>query len=209
MKRGKLVAAFNQDHFFVVVDLPQLDLDDFTVCGLHMAADKAGLDGQFAMAAVDQHQQLYAPGAAMVKERVQRRANGPAGVENVVHQNDVATGNVKADGAGNHNRPNIAGRKVVAVEVDIENPGIDGGLLDAANQVTQTLRQGNSATLDTHQPQVLTAVVFFDDLVRQPNQRALDFRCRHDAGFFPQHWSRSGFCFAHNCSGRMIRGLRY
>ena len=42
------------------------------------------------MTAVDQHQQLYAPRTAMVKERIQRRAYGSAGVENIVDQNDVA-----------------------------------------------------------------------------------------------------------------------
>ena len=35
-----LIAAFDQDHFFVVVDLPQLDLDDLAGCGLHMPTTK-------------------------------------------------------------------------------------------------------------------------------------------------------------------------
>ena len=125
-----LFVAFDQDHLLVVVDLPQLDLDDLAGCGLHVPADETGLDGQLAMTAVDQHQQLYAPRTAMVKERVQRRAYGSAGVENIVDQNDVAPGNVEADGAGNDDRPNIAGGKVVAVEVDVENSGIDRRFLD-------------------------------------------------------------------------------
>ncbi len=94
---GRLVGAFDQDHFFIVVNLPQLDLDDFPGGRLHMAADKAGLDGQLAMAAVDQHQQLYAPRPAVVKKRVERRAYGAAGVENIVDQDDVAAGNIEAD----------------------------------------------------------------------------------------------------------------
>ena len=161
------------------------------------------------MAAVNQHQQLYAPGTAVVKESVQRSADGSAGVENIVDQNDVAVRDIKADGAGNYDWPNVTGGKVIAVEVDIENSGVDRRFLDSADEVTQALRQRYPATLDAYESQVLTAVIFLDDLVRQPNQRALDFRSRHDAGFFPQHWCRSDFCFAHSCSGRMIRGLKF
>jgi hypothetical protein len=68
--RKILIGAFDQDHLFVVIDLPQLDLDDLASGGLHMAANKAGLDRQFSMPAVDQHQQLYAAGPAVVKERI-------------------------------------------------------------------------------------------------------------------------------------------
>ena len=53
------------------------------------AADEPGFDGQFAMAAVDQHQQLHARRAAVVEQRVERRADGAAGVQHVVHQDDV------------------------------------------------------------------------------------------------------------------------
>ena len=57
--------------------------------GLHHAADVAGLDGQLAVAAVDEHQQLHARRAAVVEQRVQRGAHGAAGVEHVVHEDDV------------------------------------------------------------------------------------------------------------------------
>jgi hypothetical protein len=202
-----LIGAFDEDHFSSPSISRSLTstISRAVVCTCRPT--KAGLDRQLAMAAVDQHQQLYAPRPAVVKERVQRRAYGSAGVENIVDQNDVAAGDIEADGAGNDDGANIAGGKVVAVEVDIENAGIDRRFLDTADQVTQPLRQGHPATLDADQPQVLTAIVFLDDLVRQPNQRALDFRCRHDAGLFPQHRYRTDLCFAHKCSGRMIRGL--
>ncbi len=57
--------------------------------GLHRAADECGFDRQFAMAAVDQHQQLHARRAAVIEQRVERGADGAAGVEHVVHQDDV------------------------------------------------------------------------------------------------------------------------
>src|SRR5579859_6969684 len=152
--RVRLISAFDQDHFFVVVDLPELDLDNFPGCGLHMASDKTGLDGRLAMATVNQHQQLYSPRAAVVKESVQGSADGSAGVENIVDQNNVAAGDIKADGAGNYDRPNITGGKVVAVEVDVENAGIDGRLLDGADEVTQALRQGYPRRLMPTSPRI-------------------------------------------------------
>src|ERR1700735_2716453 len=70
-----LIAAFDEDHFLIVVDLPQLDLDNLSRGGLPVAADKTGFNRQLAMAAVDQHQQLYAPWASVVKKRIQCRAD--------------------------------------------------------------------------------------------------------------------------------------
>ena len=57
--------------------------------GLHHASHEARFDRQFAMAAVDQHQQLHPRRPAVIEQRVERGANGPAGVEHVVHQDDV------------------------------------------------------------------------------------------------------------------------
>ena len=111
-----LICAFDEDHLFVAVNLLQLDLDNLAVGGLHVPADETGLDGQLAMAAVDEHQQLYPPRPAMVKERVQRCPYGSAGVENIVDENDVAAGDIEADGPGDDDGANIARRKVVAVE---------------------------------------------------------------------------------------------
>ena len=104
----RLVAAFDEDHFLVVVDLPQLDLNDLAGGSLHMPAHETGLNRQLTMTAVDQHQQLYAPRTAVVKERIQRSAYRPASVENIIDQNDVASGNVKANSAWNDDRSDIA-----------------------------------------------------------------------------------------------------
>src|SRR5450631_501041 len=71
------------------VDFLELDFDNFNIGGLHLAPDEARLDGQFAVSAVDQHQQLYAGRPTVVEQRVQRGPDGAAGVEHVVHQDDV------------------------------------------------------------------------------------------------------------------------
>ena len=63
------------------------------------------------------------------------------------------------------------------------------------DEARQPLRQGYSAALDADQHHAFAAVALFHDLVRQPHQRALDFRGRHEPalgaqGVFP-------FSFAH------------
>ena len=75
--------------------------------GLHHAADEARFDGQLAMAAVDQHQQLHARRAAVVEQRVERGADGAAGVEHVVHQDDVFALHRKRDLGGADHRLDI------------------------------------------------------------------------------------------------------
>jgi hypothetical protein len=90
-------APFHQQHLFHAVDLLELHFDDFDVGGLHHAADEARLDGQLAVAAVDQHQQLHARRPAVVEQRVERGADGAAGVQHVVHQDDVLALHAKTE----------------------------------------------------------------------------------------------------------------
>ena len=59
------------------------------VGGLHGAADVPRFDRQFAMAAVDQHQQLHDGRTAVIEQRIERRADRAAGVKHVVHQDDL------------------------------------------------------------------------------------------------------------------------
>ena len=68
----------HQQHLFHAVDLLELHFDDLDVGGLHRAADEARLDRQFAVAAIDQHQQLHARRTAVVEQRVERGANRAA-----------------------------------------------------------------------------------------------------------------------------------
>src|SRR5439155_535627 len=63
----------------------------------HHAAGKGGLDGQLAVSAIDQDEELDGLGATVVEECVKRGADGAAGEEDVVHQDDVAAGDVESD----------------------------------------------------------------------------------------------------------------
>ena len=50
---------FNQQNFFRIIDFAQQDFNNFLSRGLYFAAYEAGFNGQFAMAAIDQHAELY------------------------------------------------------------------------------------------------------------------------------------------------------
>ena len=78
-----------------------------------------------------------------------------------------------------HLRPRPVGRKIVAIKADIQHTRIHRMLLDLPNQHRQPLSQRNAAPLDPDQPHILAAIVLLHDLMRQPNQRALDLRGRH------------------------------
>src|SRR5882757_1575525 len=81
--------SFNQQHFLLFINLLKLHFYDFTATGLHHAANVTRLNREFAMSPVNQHQQLYTRGAAVIKKGIQRGAYGAARVENIIHEDDV------------------------------------------------------------------------------------------------------------------------
>ncbi len=115
--------------FLDLVDFLELHFDDLVVGGLHGAADEARLDGQLAVAPVDQHQQLHAGRAAVIEQRVQGGPDGAAGVEDVVHQDDVLAGDRKRDVRGVHHGLVGNGGQVVAVQGDIQDADRDVAVL--------------------------------------------------------------------------------
>ena len=56
---GRVVYPLDQQDLLKTVDFLEFHFDDFVSCGLHHAADVTCFNGQFAMAAIDKHQQLY------------------------------------------------------------------------------------------------------------------------------------------------------
>src|SRR5271157_461587 len=111
----------DQEHLLDAVDLLELHLDDLDIAGLHHAPHEARFDGQFAMAAVDENEQLNARRTAVVEKGVERGADGAAGVEHVVHQDDVLAFDVELDVGGADDGFDVHRAEVVAVEVDIED----------------------------------------------------------------------------------------
>src|SRR5450631_3791401 len=120
-----LICSFDKQNLLIVIDLAELDFDNLAAAGGHGLADVGGFNGQLAMSAVDQDGQLYAAGAAVIEEGVEGSANGAAGVEHVVAEDNIATRDVESNCAGSDDWTNVGSGKVVAVKLDIEKAGVD------------------------------------------------------------------------------------
>ena len=103
--------------------------------GLHGAADEPGFDRQLAVAAIDQHQQLHARRAAVIEQRVERGADGAAGVEHVIHQDDVLALHGKRDLGGADDRLDIDRGQIVAIQIDVEDADRDRPFLERLDLV--------------------------------------------------------------------------
>ena len=114
------------------------------------------------------------------------RDSGPPGVEHVIHQDDVLVLDVELHGAGLHLRAMPDGREIVAIERNVQGADRHGGFFDASQNLCQPLRQRHTAPHDADQSKVGDAIVLFDNLMRQPDQGALDFRCRQDLRFLAE-----------------------
>lgn len=79
----------HEKHFFSVIDLGELDLDDFMGRGLDVSPDERGRNGQLAVSAVDEHTELTTAAASVGEKRVRRRTNGASGEQNVIDQHNV------------------------------------------------------------------------------------------------------------------------
>src|SRR5207245_2702719 len=108
--------ALNEHHALLAVHLGQADFDDFGVAGLHVPADEGGLDGQLAVAAVDQDAQPDALRPSQVEEAVHGRADGATRVEHGVGQDQIPNGHGKGDVAGLQHRMRSHFGKNVAIE---------------------------------------------------------------------------------------------
>src|SRR4030088_3381712 len=87
--------------------------------GRHVLANEVRPDGQLAVPAVDEAQQLDRARAAEIDQRVGRRANGASGVQDVVYENDGLVGDVDRD-RRRAQRAGCALVDVVAVEGDVQ-----------------------------------------------------------------------------------------
>src|SRR5581483_7826116 len=188
---------FHEQHLLGVINLLELDLDDLAAACGHDLAHIGGLNGQLAMTAVNEHSQLHAARTAMIEERIQRSADGAAGIKHVVADDDIAAFDLEANGAGGDDGTDAGSGKIVAVELDVEHARFDRSLFDGRDELAEPLGERNSAALDADEGQVGAAVALFHDFVGQPHQRALDLGGRHQPAFDPQ--ASHIFCLAHGC----------
>jgi hypothetical protein len=110
----------------------------------------------------------------VVKQRVERGADGAAGVEHVIAEHHVPAFNINADRSFSDHGTHIRGGKIVAVKLDVEHTRVDGMFLNPGDELAQSLGQWDPASLDPHQRQVSASVALLHNLVGQAHQRTLN-----------------------------------
>src|SRR5215218_9122344 len=149
-----LLGGGDQQDAVDLVDLHELHLDALTARRGQVLADVVGADGQLAVAAISEHGELDAFGAAEVEQGLDCGADRSAGVEDVVDEHDRPPFEREAelrradDRLGVQRRLAAADADVVAVEGDVDGADVEthaGALLD---QPAQPVRERDAAGMD-------------------------------------------------------------
>jgi len=163
-----------------LVDLDELHLDALAAGGGKVLAHVVGTDRKLSVATVCEHCELHPRWAAVVEERLHRRANRPAGVEDVVDEDAGHALERKVELRGANERLGSLGRlagshlDVVPIERDVEVAERELLAAELRDPRPESLRERHPARLDPHQRDALELRVPLDDLVRDPRERPLD-----------------------------------
>src|SRR5262249_48821684 len=94
----------------------------------------------------DEHAELNAARAAVVEECVHGRADGAAGVEDVIHQDYVLIADLYTQGSFLNHRTGADGGQIVAVKRDIQRSHGDGSFFYLVDELAQSRGQRHPAT---------------------------------------------------------------
>ena len=171
-RRLRRAAHFRQPH-----------ADAFGVGGGDILADEIRFDGQLAVAAVNEHRQLNAPGPAEIIQRVHRGPDGPPAEQHVIHQHHRLPGHIERNDRGlDVGRDALV--EVVPVHADIQAAGRDGLPPNPRQQRAQPLRQRHPAALDADQHHLAAGFIPFRNFMRNAGEGALNRRRVQDEGGF-------------------------
>ena len=135
------------------------------------------------MAAVGDDGELDARGPAVVEQRLDRGADRPPRVEDVVDEDAGAAldREVEAGLADERlrvqRRPAAADVDVVAVEGDVERPEVDLDAAELLDQAAEAVRQRDASRVDADERDRVEVGVRLDDLVSDPVKGALERVC--------------------------------
>ena len=137
------------------------------------------LDGQLPAAPVHQHRQFDAPGPPVIDEGVQRRPDGAAGEQHVVHQHHLLVVNGPRQFRLAHQGLMAELGPVVPVEGDIQHPHPHRPGTPPGNVGGQPLGQKGAAGPDAHQHQFVLVLMVRHDLIGKPLQGLVQFAGAH------------------------------
>src|SRR5438132_4581920 len=121
-----LLWRWDEQNAVDLVHLDELHLDALVAGGRKVLADVVGPDRQLAVPAVDQHGELNTLGPPVIEERLDRRADRTARVEDVVDEDDGLALEREIERGRAHDRLGMSRRvpaahlNVVAVEGDVD-----------------------------------------------------------------------------------------
>ena len=95
------------------------------------------------MPAIAHHRQLDPAGTAQVEDRIHRRPDGAAGVEDVVDQDHTLAGEVDGD-QGAPEPGGGASAQIVAVETDVQLSDGDRDLLELFDRIADPFGEGDA-----------------------------------------------------------------
>ena len=87
--------------------------------GGDVLADEIGADGKLAVPTVDEDRKLHAGGTAEIAQRIERRADGTAGEQDIVDEHDGQPVDVEAD-VGRVDLGGKMRREIVTIKADVE-----------------------------------------------------------------------------------------
>ena len=137
-------------------------------------ADVVRLDRQFPVPAVDEDDQLNLARPAEIDQRVERRANRPAGVEHVVHQEDALVVDRERNLRLADERLRTDGRahQIVAVQRDVEGAGRHLVARNVLDEFRDAPRQRHAARANADEGDFFETAVAFEDFVRDSREAA-------------------------------------
>src|SRR5207245_6146440 len=86
---GASATPLHQQNSFRFIQLAQLHLNDLVACCLDAPADELSFHRQLAVPTIDQHTELHPLWASMTEQSVHGGTGRPAGVKNIINQDDV------------------------------------------------------------------------------------------------------------------------
>jgi hypothetical protein len=160
-------------HLILGASLGQMNFNIFGSLRGEILAHKICPDRKLPVPAIDQDRQLNGPRAAEVHDSVERRANGPAGKEDIIDQKNGTTGDFPGDFGQLDQRMVGTTAEIVAIEGDIH--GAKGHLdtLEALDFALETLGEEIPARTNTNNTETVDAFIPLDNLVCDSGDRSL------------------------------------
>lgn len=175
----------DQGNFFDAIDFIQTDGNLFRLGCRDVLADIIRLDRQFAVPSVDQDRDRDPFRSPEIHYRIHASPDRAGGEQDVINQYDMLTGNRKRNVRFMQHRVFVrVAVHIIAVQRDVQFPDRQIDPLKIFDPLGNALGQVYAARFDAHQNEVLSAIVFFQYLMRDAGQRAFHRLGIHDFDFF-------------------------